>query len=280
LTGIEIAWRWLVGVVLLALGSIFFRRDSAGFNALVTAVQDSSVFQPVTGVHNLQVATALLLESAASVLRWMIPVVAVLWLLASAFGRTLLWQRLDPSLKARRVTLLGLITLRAALLTVVWMLWLWTLGWAVRVSITGPAARGVEPNVVFFCGIVIVTTLALYVLWAVLSWPLQIAPLLAMQRDFSAFKSLQAAFGCQRELRSKLIETNLVMCIVRLALIVLAMVLSASPLAFQTVATREFFVIWWIVAILVYFAASDYFHVVRAADYLKLLRTYESLPGK
>jgi hypothetical protein len=113
----------------------------------------------------------------------------------------------------------------------------------------------------------------LYVVWGIFSWFLQLAPLLAMRDALGAFVALRAALGSPKELRGKLIEINLVMNIVRIALIVLAMVMSASPLAFQTVATQQFFIIWWCVAILLYLAASDYFHVVRSAAYLSLHRT-------
>ncbi len=46
-------------------------------------------------------------------------------------------------------------------------------------------------------------------------------------------------------MRGKLIEINMVMNIVRIALIVLAMVFSASPLPFSSVETQMFFNCWW-----------------------------------
>jgi hypothetical protein len=64
-----------------------------------------------------------------------------------------------------------------------------------------------------------------------------------------------------------MVEINLVMGIVKLALIVLAMVFSATPLPFQSVATPEF-MRWWYVAVAIwYFVASDFFHVARLVAY-------------
>jgi len=61
-----------------------------------------------------------------------------------------------------------------------------------------------------------------------------------------------------------------VMGIVKVILIVLAMVFSACPLPFETVETRAF-LIWWTVGVgVLWVVASDYFHVVRAAVYLRL----------
>jgi hypothetical protein len=96
-----------------------------------------------------------------------------------------------------------------------------------------------------------------------------------MLRGLGPVAALSAALRSGR-VRGKLIEVNLVMNIVKIALIVLAMVFSASPLAFQTVATQEFFVVWWAIAVVLYLAASDYFHVVRVAAYLTLWRAYEA----
>jgi hypothetical protein len=79
-------------------------------------------------------------------------------------------------------------------------------------------------------------------------------------------------------LRSKLIETNLVMNIVRIALLVLAIVFSACPLPFTNVETPTFLACWWIGVGLLYLIALDYFHVVRAAVYLQLWQAYEIMP--
>ena len=43
----------------------------------------------------------------------------------------------------------------------------------------------------------------------------------------------------------KLVEINLVMGIVKIALMVLALVFSACPLPFESVATPEFLTWWW-----------------------------------
>jgi hypothetical protein len=200
----------------------------------------------------------------------------LLWNLIAALGRTLVLRRLEPTLHARRLSLFFLGTLRTLCLTAAWALWLWLVVTASRIAITNPAAQGAEPSLVLFAAMLIVGTLALYCLWAIVSWPLQLAPLLAMRNNLGALAALRAAITSAKDLRAKLIEINLVMNIVKLALIVLAMVFSASPLPFTSVATPEFLQIWWTGVILLYLAMSDYFHVVRAAAYLSLHRALTS----
>jgi hypothetical protein len=287
LATLEITWRWLPFIALLIiayitaviLGSAGVDAHLTGWSAIDTAsVQQLTVFKPVIAINTLSELAGTQLAPFIPLLRWLIPILLFLWLIIAAIGRTIVLRRLDPTLHGRRVTLFILSTLRALFLAGAWYLWLRLVAYAIRTTITGPAARHEDPSLVLFSAILICGTILLYVVWGIFSWFLYLAPLLAMQRNLGVFASLRAAIASKRDLRSKLIEINLVMNIVRIALIVLAMVLSASPLAFQTVATQQFFVIWWAIAILLYLAASDYFHVVRSAAYLSLYRAYNSQP--
>ncbi len=279
LAGLEIAWRWLPGVVLVAL--LFGVERILGLGVMASpqlgndfaAVQAATVFQPVAAVHTLVVAWNDFITPIWSLWRWLLPVLFVLWNVLAALGRTSVLRRFDRTLQARRGTLFVLGLLRSSLLAGVWWVWGQFMLWSVRATITGPAARQQEPEIIAFAALCIFGTLLLYVAWGVFSWFLYLAPLVAMQRGVGPMEALGVALHSGR-VRGKLIEINLVMHIVKLALIVLAMVLSASPLAFQTVATQQFFAIWWAIAVLLYFAASDYFHVVRSAAYLRLWRAY------
>jgi hypothetical protein len=236
------------------------------------------VFQPVAAIASFNLAADALWRTAGPVLRWLAPMAIVFWLVVAAAGRTVVLRRLDRSLKPRRFALLVLGTLRAGLLAGMWWVWVWGVGFAVRVSITGPAARQTEPSIVLFCALLIVGTLAIYVFWGAASWPFYLAPLLAMQLGLGPGGALKAAFR-SGAVRGKLVEINLVMNIVRIALIVLAMVFSASPLPFSSVETQTFLNWWWGGVGLVYLGMSDYFQVVRSAAYLSLWRAYDPTAG-
>jgi hypothetical protein len=274
-TALEIAWRWLTGVLIIAciepsLGSDFGARLSAS----IVLLQPLSVFQPVAAIEAIRTIVIALVEPAWLTLRWAIPLAVFFWLFLAALGRTVTLRRFDPTLHARRLSLFVLGMLRATLLLFAWFIWFRGVIFAAHIAITNPAAHGQEPSVVLFAAMLISGTLVLYVLYGLLSWPFHLAPLLAMLRNLGPIDALRAAFDSTR-VRGKLIEINLVMNIARIALIVLAMVASASPLPFTTVATQGFLQIWWCITLLVYLAWNDYFHVVRAASYLSLYRALE-----
>ena len=78
----------------------------------------------------------------------------------------------------------------------------------------------------------------------------------------------------QGPLTGKLVEVNLVLGIVRLALIVLAMVFSAIPLPFETDMTGTALYLWWALVTLLYLVASDFFQVARLAAFVQFWRLY------
>ncbi len=82
-----------------------------------------------------------------------------------------------------------------------------------------------------------------------------------------------------RPMTAKLVEINMVMGIVNLALLVLAMVLSAAPLPFGDQLGSEALHAVWATATVFYFVASDYFQVVRLKgfqEFCKMFRGSES----
>jgi hypothetical protein len=273
LAGLEILWRWLVGGVVLYVGAVALGSAGIGVKVGAAGLQNLSAFQPVAAVQSLHALAESILGYTMPMLRWLVPGAIVLWLVVSAVGRTIVLRRLDGAMQGRRFAMLVLGALRAGFLAVVWWIWFWGVEVAVRVSITGPASRQAEPSIVLFCAMLIVGTLALYVLWGAGSWAFYLAPLLAMQLGVGPGAALKAAFD-SGAVRGKLIEINMVMNIVRIALIVLAMVFSASPLPFSSVETQTFLNCWWGGVGLVYLGMSDYFHVVRSAAYLSLWRAY------
>jgi hypothetical protein len=62
---------------------------------------------------------------------------------------------------------------------------------------------------------------------------------------------------------------------VKIALLVLGMVFSATPLPFESVTTPAFLAWWWAGVTLIYLLWSDFFHVARLLGYLALWRAYQ-----
>jgi hypothetical protein len=192
----------------------------------------------------------------------------------SAVGRTVVLRRVDGRLHRQVGTLIVLQAVRVVALLGSFAVWFWCMERVAEWTVTGPVAAGDEPDLVGYFALVIVVTLGLFTLWAVVSWAVSVAPLLAMLKGLGVAGSLAAAFRLGA-LKSKLVEINLVMGIVKIALIVLAMVFSATPLPFESVTTPQFLAWWWIGVTVLYLLGSDFFHVARQVAYLQLWRAYE-----
>jgi len=274
LTAMEVAWRWAYGAPALALVAYESTRVLRETPVDVGALQRMSVLDPMSAAATLVEAATVLLPPELKVAEWLAPLLLVVWVVASSLGRTIVLRRVDAGLHARPGTLVVLQTIRMVALAGSFAAWFVCLRADAGATVNGPTAVGQEPELVLYSAIAIVATLGLFTLWAVVSWALSVAPLLAMMRNLGAGASLAAAFK-GRLVRGKLIEINLVMGIVKIALIVLAMVFSACPLPFESVATPGFMLWWYAGVTLVYLVASDFFHVVRLAYYLEMWKAFD-----
>ena len=276
LTALEVLWRWAFGVPALAL--LTYEALGVWRTAQVEpkALRQISLLDPMSAAATLMQASMLLLPPVLRVAEWLVPLLLAAWIIVSSFGRVLVLRRFDAQLHARPITLMLLQVARMAALLGGFALWFACLQAAATVAVNVPIALDQEPSLVLYCALVIVATLGMFTLWAVVRWVLSVAPLLAMLGNLGAAASLAAAFRLG-PLRPRLVEINLVMGIVKIALIVLAMVASASPLPFESVATPQFMACWYAVVTVLYLIASDFFHVVRLVAYLELWKSYN--PG-
>ena len=274
LTLLEVGWRWTFGVPFLLITGRQLRQNLP-LAPLKEAFDQITIADPLAAGRTLAQILSDSLPALGRAALWMVPLMAVVWIIWSSLGRTLVLKRADPRLVARPWTLMGLQTIRIVALAAIFALWLGGLVVAGQMTVTGPVAQGDDPNFVGYSAIAILATLGLFVLWAAVSWVLSVAPLLAMLRGCGVWASLAAAFRLG-PLRGKLVEINLVMGIVKIALLVFALVLSATPLPFESIMTTGFLAWWYIGVTLVYLAASDFFHVARLVGYLNLWRAFEN----
>ena len=271
LTLIEVAWRWLFGVPLLAVCWIQSQKifvvlppESAGLATLDPQ-------NPWVAAVQLGNAWALYQPHVVAVLRWLLPMAALVWVIVSGLGRNLLLKRMEPSLRFRPF---GMIALQAAWLAFfffAWWGWLCSMQWVAATHITIAA----EPDLVGFSMWTIFLSLSFFTVWALTSWAFTIAPLVMLLEKRSALSALGQSLRLGKPMTAKLVEINLVMGIVNLALIVLTMVLSAAPLPFSDQLGSG--TLDWITAMAVvfYLVASDYFQVVRLKGFIefwKMLR--------
>ncbi len=262
---LEVTWRWLFGVPALALlGYQACRVYSATASRLeATGISQFSLQDPMRAAVIIADAFAVLWPPVLHVLLWLAPLLAVGWAIASGLGRDLVLRRYDPALPKRPGSLIVLQLLRVIALAGTFTGWFAAVHWAANYSLSGT-----DPGLVLYFALVISLSLGIFTLWALLSWVFSIAPLLVMLENRSVSSSLVRSLRLG-PLTGKLVEVNLVMGIIKLALIVLAMVFSASPLPFATVMQGTELYAWWAVVSLLYLAASDFFQVVRLVAFIQ-----------
>lgn len=279
LTGLELLWRWCAGIPLLLLAWHSGSRALAGVHPSFGSLEYADfLLRPGEAVRTLTVALGVVLPPLLPIASWLVPLAIVLWTMASAVGRTAVWRRLDPTLRPRLLLTGSFGFLRLLLLLGFYGVWRGGMAASANHAILTPSQRGEEPNLVLYTAMIVALTLLLFMLWSVVIWVLDAAPLFAMashgygeDRPLGLAASLRAALGA-RTLRSKLVETNLVMGIIKVSLLVLAMVFSASPLPFVSVETAAFLRSWWAFVGVLFLVSLDLFHVVRRASYLQLFR--------
>jgi hypothetical protein len=194
----------------------------------------------------------------------------VAWVVVSALGRNLVMKRLEPGLPFRPVSMIALQAAWLAALVFTCWAWFRSIGWAADQHI----GNGAEPDLVGYTVWVIVFTLGFFTLWALISWAVAIAPMLVLLENRSAFSALLESLRLGKPFSSKLVEINLVMGIVKLALLVLAMVFSSVLIPFAEQVGAGTLHVEWIIVSIFYFVASDYFQVVRLKGFIEFWRSF------
>jgi hypothetical protein len=265
LLALEVTWRWLFGMPALWL----LYREGVKILAAAplesTGILQFSFQDPWKAAVVLSDIAAVLMPLVLRAALWLVPLLAVVWAIVSGVGRTFVLRRFDRSLPFLPLPLIVLQLLRLIAVGVVVAGWYYGVHIAATVTLSGPD----EPNLLAYLALVICLSLGIFTAWSLLSWVFFIAPLLVMLERISPAASLVRSVRLGREFTGKLVEVNLVMGIVKLALIVLAMVFSATPLPFQSVLTAEVLHQWWIAVTLLYFVANDFFQVARLVSFIQ-----------
>jgi hypothetical protein len=274
LLGVELLWRWSFGVPLLGVlwfeGLRIWSATSARLEA--TGIFEFSLQYPMQGALQVSDAIDVLKPPVLHAAAWLLPVSVLAWAVAAGLGRNAVLRRYRPGTARRPSAMIALQLLRVVAVCGSFAIWFVAIRRAANFTLAnGPMngdAQG-EPNLVLYCALVIVFSLGIFTVWALLSWVFSIAPLLAVLEGRSIGGSLLRSLRLG-PLRGKLVEINLVMGIVKIALIVLAMVFSATPLPFEEVVHGASLYAWWAVVTVLYLVASDFFQVARVVAFVEL----------
>jgi hypothetical protein len=274
LVAIEVLWRWAVGIPLLCLCWIEWQKILAAYPLANSGFNSLDKLDPWVVAVQLAGVWSYYQRHILAVFRWLIPLAAVAWVVASGIGRSILLARLQPHMQSRpRFRPIAFISLQTAwmgLLALVFFGWYRAMQWTAAAHITA----GGEPDLIGYFIWAIFLSLGFFTAFALLSWAVSIAPLLMLLEGRSAFSALGQSFRLGKRFTSKLAEINMVMGIVKLALIVLAMVFSAAPLPFSDELGPGALHVVTAGAAVFYLVANDFFQVVRLKAFVEFWKFF------
>jgi hypothetical protein len=270
LTALEVVWRWLVGAPILAVCWIQLQKILAELPPETTGLNTLDITNPWVSALKVAVAWDMYRPHVVTVLRWLLPAGAVAWIIVSGIGRNIVLKRMEPRIAFRPLAMTALQTAWVAVFAITGWAWWASIGWAANNHI----GTGAEPDLVGYTMWAIFLTLGFFTLWALINWVVAIAPMLLLLEDCSTTEALARSFKLGKPFTGKLVEVNLVMGIVKLALLVLAMVFSSVLVPFGDQIGASTLYIEWLVVSVFYFVASDYFHVVRLKGFIEFWRIF------
>jgi hypothetical protein len=284
LTLLEVAWRWLFGVPFLMVAWGQTQLILAQIPPSTAGLDRLDWTNPWLSSVILADAFGRYQPAVVVVLRWLLPAGVAGWAIVSGLGRTLVLSRIQaldpiPGVRFTLRKLPGMAMLQAFwMLALLGCLWLWYrgVGWASATHIT----VGAQPDLVGYLCWLIFLSLGIYVLWALVSWTLAMAPLLlfldSSARPGASIRSLWGSFRLGKALSGKLMEISLVLAIVKIMLIVLDMVFSAAPLPFADEFGPDALHVLYVLVFVAFLIACDLFHVVRMRSFVALWRHYRN----
>jgi len=270
LIAIEVGWRWLFGIPFLFVCwrqahqiLAAYPLESSAFNSLDTQNPWVAAAQISNGLSFYE-------PHVLAVLRWLLPTAAVIWIVLSGLGRGLLLWRMNVRMRFRPFTMMVMQGAWLSLFALVVWGWLCSMQWvaATHINVTG------EPDLVGYFIWTIFLALGFFTAFALTSWTFSIAPLLVEIERRSIGSALRESLRLGKPFTGKLVEINLVLGIVKLALIVLAMVFSAAPLPFSEELGSGSMKIVSIASIVFYLIANDLFQVVRIEAFLAFWKVF------
>jgi len=278
LVAIEIAWRWLFGIPFLLVCWSRAQQILAAHPLEASGVTSLDSQNPWIAASQIATAFAYYEPHVVAELRWLLPSAALAWIVVSGLGRALLLSRLPSngshlSFRPLTVTMLQAVWLAMQALAV-WG-WLHSMRWVTAIHISAQTSVGGEPDLIGFAIWAIFLSLGFFTAWSLVSWTASVAPLLALLENRTALSAFGQSLRLGKPFAGKLAEINLVLGIVKLALIVVAMVFSAAPLPFSDELGASALHFVWAASLVFYLVANDFFQVVRLKAFIEFWRFFK-----
>ena len=267
---LEIGWRWLFGIPFLWLCWRQAHGILAAYPLESSGLDSIDTLNPWVAAVQISNGIAFYKPHVLGSLRQLLPAAALAWIAISGLGRGLLLNRMAARIRFRPFPAMLFQAAWLALFAFTMWGWLRSIAWvaATHIDVQG------EPDLVGYFIWAIFLSLGFFTAFALASWPLTIAPLLVNLEDRSLLSAACESLRLGRRFTGKLVEINLVMGIVKLALMVLAMVFSAAPLPFGDQLGAGAMQLATGVSLTFYLVANDFFQVVRLKAFLAFWMTF------
>lgn len=272
LLAIEVGWRWLFGIPFLWVCWQQAQRILAAFPVDSSGLASLDTQNPWVEATQISAGFSFYEPHVLAVLNWLLPAAAVCWIVISGVGRAFLFSRLEPRMRFRPIAMMIFNAGWLALFVLVIWGWVCSMRWLAATHINVPG----EPDLIGYFIWAIFLSLGFFTLFALASWPFSIAPMLANLEGRAAISALGESLWLGKPFTSKLVEINLVLGIVKLALIVLAMVFSAAPLPFADELGSGMLHLVSAASVVFYLVANDVFQVVRLKAFVEFWKAFRS----
>ena len=266
----ELAWLWLAGAPAFAIIAYqlwrIYLAELPSLQPLMNLTPESITADPEHAATLFEGAWMLLQPALVHAALGLGPAILFAWAVCAGFGRMAVLARYDRRLRRRPWTLAFFNLAAMVLLLSMLAVWFAALQWSASYAL-----GGAEPNLLLYAALVILITLGMFFLRSLVSWILLAAPVVALIEGISGADAIALSLR-RRSVRGKLVEVNLVMGIIKLALVVLATVFSAIPLPFSADMQGPPLWAWWAFVSLLYLAASDFFKMARVLAFVEFWR--------
>lgn len=267
---LEVGWRWLFGIPFLLVCLTRLKHVLTVLTPEQAGLTDINPQNPWIAAAQLSRVWWQYEPLVAHELRLIASIAVLAWLVISACGRNLTLKLTSPEVRFRPAAMMMLQAGWLAVFGLVCWGWFRSVGWVAATHFRGES----EPDLIGFSIWLIFLSLGFFTVWALLGWVVSVAPVLMLMEDISPTSALKLALRLGRPFTSELFEIGMVMGIVNLALIVVAMVLSAAPLPFSDLLGGDALHVVWAGATVFYLIAHDYFQVVRLKCFVEFWKIF------
>jgi hypothetical protein len=263
---VEVAWRWVFGLIAFAL---LFHAFHVLSQAVVITGADAAAWRSRDATALSASVVRIADESGGKILSmasFILPAITLLWVVLGGFGRTVTLKRLSRgAYQVRSFTIFMLQLLRAL------SMWFGSFVLLGTIAVEGEiATRGDKPDFFLYYLMVLPSVIIIGILWTMMNWYLSLAPVCACDQDAGAFKAIRIAKQLGRLRRPELGSVSVLSVFLRLVGLAIVFVLCVATSGWMGPSPNAYAALVAAVS-LVYFVFADFLYAARQASFVEIL---------